>query len=80
MRRDCRTEVISGNAFSRVHRGNAAVYRSVFAELSHCVYEKGASGEEGLVRREEGLVVAGSDEKLDDGGFEVACQSRSVEA
>lgn len=56
------------------------MYRIVSPELGCCVCEKGASGQEALVRREEGLVVAGSDEKLNDGGFEVACRSRSVVA
>ena len=44
-------------------------YGSVLAEPGDCVREEGASGEEGLVRGEEGLVVTASDEKLDDGGF-----------
>ena len=56
------------------------MYHSASAELGHCVCEKGASGKERLVCREEGLVVAGSDEKLNDGRFEVASQSRSIEA
>lgn len=46
-----------------------AGYRCVFSELGHCVGEEGALDEEGLVRREQGLVGVGSDEELDDGRF-----------
>lgn len=56
------------------------MYRSAFAELVHCVCEKGASAKERLVCREEGLVVAGSNGKLNDGRFEVASKSRSIGA